>query len=291
MRPISFRRDPAPSRIAYRMHRLMLTPRFRFFLRWGLPTLAILALVGGYFASDERRADALAAVEDAREQIEQRPEFMVRMLSVAGASPLVSDTIRNELALSFPVSSFDLDLFDLHDKVAALESVASAHVAVRAGGILEVSVQERVPVALWRDSGLTHLVDLDGHRVAPAGRRAEHPELPLIVGAGAQEHVGEAIALVRLAQPVHGRLRGLVRVGERRWDVVLDREQRLMLPEAGAETALRRAMSLHQRDGLLDRDVAVIDFRNPERPTVRLTPAAIDAMNGVEEIKTGATEP
>ena len=47
-------------------------------------------------------------------------------------------------------------------------------------------------------------------------------------------------------------------------------------------------MMLHYRSQLFDRDVAVIDMRNPDRMTVRLTPAAIDAMNDVEEIKTGA---
>lgn len=291
MRPLGLRRDPAPSRIAYRMNRLMLTPRFRVFLRWGVPLLMVAGAMGLYFSSEDRRAEALLAVQEARHQIEQRPEFMVQMLSVDGASARTSDLIRKELALEFPVSSFDLDLGALHDQVAALEAVSDARVSVRAGGILDVSVTERVPVALWRDAGIIHLVDLDGYRVATVERRGERPELPLIVGKGAAEQVDEAITLIRLSQPVHGRLRGLVRVGERRWDLVLDRDQRLLLPEQGAEDALRQAMALHKSKDLFERDVAVIDMRNPDRMTLRLTPAAIDAMNGVDEIKTGATEP
>lgn len=291
MRPLGLRRDPAPSRIAYRMNRLMLTPRFRVFLRWGVPLLMVAGAMGLYFSSEDRRAEALLAVQEARHQIEQRPEFMVQMLSVDGASARTSDLIRKELALEFPVSSFDLDLGALHDQVAALEAVSDARVSVRAGGILDVAVTERVPVALWRDAGIIHLVDLDGYRVATVERRGERPELPLIVGKGAAEQVDEAITLIRLSQPVHGRLRGLVRVGERRWDLVLDRDQRLLLPEQGAEDALRQAMALHKSKDLFERDVAVIDMRNPDRMTLRLTPAAIDAMNGVDEIKTGATEP
>ena len=288
MRSIGLRRDPAPSRIAYRLNRLMLTPRFRVFLRLGVPLILIAALVGGYFSSETRRDEAIATVQDVRHQIEQRPEFMVRMLSVDGASPAVAENIRAALALEFPISSFDLDLAALHDTIAAFESVASARVSVRAGGILDVTVDERVPVALWRDGGQTYLVDLDGHRVATAERRLDHPELPLLVGTGAAAHVSEAIDLIRQAQPVHGRLRGLVYVGQRRWDLVLDRDQRLLLPESDPQGALRHAMVLHYRSQLFDRDVAVIDMRNPDRMTVRLTPAAIDAMNDVEEIKTGA---
>ena len=36
-------RDPAPSRVAYRLHRLWLTPIYRKALRVGLPSILILA--------------------------------------------------------------------------------------------------------------------------------------------------------------------------------------------------------------------------------------------------------
>ena len=35
------RRDPAPSRWAYKMQRLWLTPAFRVFMRFGLPVLVV----------------------------------------------------------------------------------------------------------------------------------------------------------------------------------------------------------------------------------------------------------
>ena len=39
-------------------------------------------------------------------------------------------------------------------------------------------------------------------------------------------------------------LRGLVRVGDRRWDLVLDRNQKIMLPEQNAPAALERLIAL-----------------------------------------------
>ena len=51
---------------------------------------------------------------------------------------------------------------------------------------------------------------------------------------------------------VHGRLRGLVRVGERRWDVVLDREQRIMLPEQNPIGAVERGIVLSDLQDLLE---------------------------------------
>ena len=121
------------------------------------------------------------------------------------------------------------------------------------------------------------LLDATGHRVAPLASRAERPDLPLVVGHGAGAAVDEALALIEAAGPVAERLRGLVRVGQRRWDVALDRDQRILLPETDPVTALRKVVALNQAQDLLARDLTAIDFRNPDRPVLRLTQAALDA--------------
>ena len=89
------------------------------------------------------------------------------------------------------------------------------------------------------------------------------PDLPLLAGAGAREHVREALALMDAALPLGDRLRGLVRVGARRWDLVLDRNQRIRLPEQGAMQALERVLALDQAQDLLARDLLFVDMRNP----------------------------
>lgn len=78
-------------------------------------------------------------------------------------------------------------------------------------------------------------------------------------------------------------------MGERRWDVVLDNGQRILLPEEGAVAALERVMALAQAEDMLGRDVTVIDMRYGARPTLRLSPGALDELRRVHEIETGAT--
>ena len=72
----------------------------------------------------------------------------------------------------------------------------------------------------------------------------------------------------------------MVLIGERRWDLVLDRDQRVMLPEAGAVAALNRVIELDRAEDLLARDVAVVDMRNDYRPTIRLGAAAMATLRG-----------
>lgn len=272
------RRDPAPSRFAYKLNRMMLRPVVRRFLRYGLPVLIVVS--GAVFwASDQgRRDDAMDRVAEVRRQIEERPEFSVRLMAVEKATPAVAADIREILSIDFPVSSFDLDLSGLQEAVETLDAVAEASVRIRSGGVLEIDVEERVPSVIWREAETLVLLDRTGHPVATLKTRTTRPDLPLIAGVGADNAVGEAMELFQAAAPIRDRLRGLLRVSERRWDLVLDRDQRIMLPEAAAVTALEKVIALDGAQDLLERDLSVVDFRNPGRPILRLGEGAVDLL-------------
>lgn len=262
--------DPSPSRLRYRMERLMLTPGFRLWLRVGVPCVLLGGGVAIWLADADRRAAIVDMVETVRAEIEARPEFTVRLMAVDGASPPVSALVREVLPVDFPISSFDLDLDRMREDVSALPPVKSAHLRIRQGGILQVEIEERVPVALWRGpDGLT-LLDGEGVHIGMTEGRAAWPELPLITGEGADVAVGEALALFAAAGPLAKRLRGLTRVGERRWDVMLDDEQVILLPEQGAVAALERVLAMDAAIDLLGRDVAAVDLRIGRRPVLRL---------------------
>jgi cell division protein FtsQ len=269
------RRDPAPSRIAYRLHRLWLTPLFRAVLRIGLPAFAMVFTVGVFLGDEARRAAITDAFDEMRRQIQERPEFMVTALTVRGASEPLAEAIRTGLEVNLPVNSFALDLDAMRRSVEALDPVARAEVRLRTSGMLEVWVAERIPVALWRSADGLLVIDAGGVRAGLAEARADYPDLPLIAGEGADEHVAEALMLVAAADPLIDRMRGLVRVGERRWDVVLDRDQRILLPARDALRALERAVAMHLAQDLLDRDVSVVDLRLERRPTLRMAPDAM----------------
>lgn len=281
------RRDNAPSRWAYRFERLMLTPLFRLFLRVVVPFVVVACAATIWLSDADRRESLNLAVNDLRREIATRPEFMVSAMTVDGASQGTSEDIRDILSLSFPTSSFDLDLPAIRQRVEELPAIASVAVRVRPGGILELNVAERTPVVVWRThEGLT-LVDPEGNVTGPAISRAAHAQMPLIAGEGAELHVQEALRLFSAAAPLAQRVIGLVRVGERRWDLVLDRGQRIKLPEQGAVEALDRVVALNHAEELLERDVKVVDMRLAHRPTVQLTEQAVDAWWQASQMTTG----
>lgn len=285
-RPSRTLRDPAPSRWAYRVHRLMLTPYLRAFLRKGLPTLLLLGMVAVYFSHEPNRAALQSAITDLRNKFEDRPEFRVSLASVEGASDDLADAVRAKLAIKLPQSSFDIDLTAARLRIEALDAVKQADLRVRSGGVLQVVITERVPVAVWRtEDGLT-LVDDTGHRVAGLLARTDRPDLPLIAGVGADRAIAEALDLIAAAGPLAPRIRGIVRMGERRWDIVLDRDQRILLPEKNPVRALERLLALDHVQDIMNRDLLTVDLRNDHRPVLRLTPFALGELRRAQGIAT-----
>ena len=284
------RKDPAPSKWAYKVQRWMLTPYVRAFLVKGLPTLAVVGMIGTWFSHEPNRQAVIGQLSHLRAEFEARPEFRVSLARVEGASDDLATAVRAKLALPLPMSSFDIDLDAARDRVEALDAVRRADLRVRSGGVLQVVITERMPVAIWRtEDGLT-LVDETGHRVAGLVSRSDRPDLPLIAGEGADIATPEALELIAAAGPLTPRVRGLVRVGDRRWDLVLDRDQRVLLPEDNPVQALERLLALDHAQDLMNRDILTVDLRSDHRPILRLSPHALAEIRRAQGLETVENE-
>jgi len=91
-----------------------------------------------FFADEDRRMAITQAVEETKLSIQERPEFMVKLMAVDGASGVLASQIRAAVPLEFPISSFDLDLTQVRRDIAALNGVRKANVRIRPGGVLQV---------------------------------------------------------------------------------------------------------------------------------------------------------
>ncbi|MEO1425121.1 MAG: cell division protein FtsQ, partial [Pseudomonadota bacterium] len=118
MQQVSKSSDPAPSLWAYRYQRLMLTPFFRSLLRVGVPFAFAFGLVTAYIGNEERQEKIMMAINDMRDQIETRPEFIVELLAIEGASENVEEDIREIFPFDFPASSFDIDIDHVHEMIS-----------------------------------------------------------------------------------------------------------------------------------------------------------------------------
>src|SRR5690606_13744891 len=129
---------------------------------------------------------------------------------------------------------------------------------------LEVKVVEREPFAIWQQGSLLSLIEEDGSVIAPlSGSR--HLSLPLVVGAGAPAAASAFLAQVAQMPDLAARVRGFVRVAERRWDLKLDNGITVKLPEHDVSVALAELMDLQASRDLFSRDIETVDMRFPDR--------------------------
>lgn len=282
MRPLSPERRPAPgpSRLAFRLARAWAQQRVRNLVLVYLPLVAFGLAAWAVVSTDRLRLAIQADLEALAERVAARPEFAVKGIAIEGASPGLARELRATVGPVKGTSSLHLDLDAIRARIEALGPVATASVFFDPRGTLAIRVSERLPAALWRDmDGALWVLDREGVTIGPAAARAEHPRLPLLLGIGAPARVEEALGLMEVAPALMPRLRAFALVGERRWDVVLDRGMTVLLPERAPARALAGAMALQFGEELFERDLTAVDLRLPERPTLRLHPrAAEDAV-------------
>ncbi len=169
--------------------------------------------------------------------------------------------------------------FDPHQAKAALETlpwVRHATVERRLPNLIVVTLDERRPMALWQLDGKLQVIDEEG-RVIPVAQVEDYGGLPLVVGPGADSAAAGLLEMLTSEPALRAQVVAAVRVGDRRWNIRLQAGIDVKLPEDGALQAWQRLARLDQDEGLLSRDLVVIDLRIPDRLVVQPAPGAIVA--------------
>ena len=268
--------DPTPSKFSYRLERLWLTHWFRKLVQVWMPILAVILALFATYQSPAVSGWVVAQFESARDAVAGRRELRIEKVEIPVGSPDLQRQILGIMALELPTSALDVDLARLRDLVQGLSAVKTASVRFESG-VLEVSIVERMPAMVWRNLNRIYLLDEDGVRVAEVPRRAVRADLPLVVGEGADAAMLEAREIFSIVAPLEGRVLGLVRMGARRWDVVLEGKL-IALPAVGATDALRALMAMQAREGVLEKDASIIDLRDTNRMILRLSEDALTEL-------------
>lgn len=169
-----------------------------------------------------------------------------------------------------PILSIDPDA--VRERLRAIAWVRDAEVRRRLPGTLEIRLVERTPFAIWQHQGTHVVIDRDGVVLAESGLQQFGP-LPLVVGAGAAPRAAEILDLVARTPAVNERFRAAVRVADRRWNIRLSSGADVLLPEGAEAPALERLSSLQASHALLDKGLAAVDMRLPDRLVLRPLPA------------------
>ena len=193
----------------------------------------------------------------------------VSRIEISGHQETPELAILEQLDLGANRSLATLNVHKARARIAELPWVGEASVRKTYPDTLHVTIKERIPYALWQHNKHIYLIDDKGGPIVTfADPRFGH--LPLVVGAGANVAAPAFLAKVRAHERLASRMRAGVLVAERRWNLVMANGITVKLPEIDIAEALEQLAVLDAVDGLLSRDVTVVDLRLADRITVRL---------------------
>jgi len=196
--------------------------------------------------------------------------FRVRSVAVQGTRRMDPKPIYR-IALDQRTTALPLvDVEAIRERLLDFGWVKDARVSRRYPDTLVVDIVERAPAALWQDGDRLTLIDAEGH-VLDKVAVTRMPDLPLLVGPGANSHARALDALLGKAPTIKAQLVSASWVGQRRWDLAVQTGETIALPEGeGAAAALAKFAEKDKSAGLLGRGIERFDLRIPGKMIARL---------------------
>jgi cell division protein FtsQ len=99
-----------------------------------------------------------------------------------------------------------------------------------------------------------------------------YANLLLVVGEDAPKHTQELIDILKTQPDLMKRVSSAVRVGERRWNLQLDNNIAIELPEENVADAWAHLAEIEKAHALLARDIQSVDLRLSDRVVVKTAP-------------------
>ena len=245
-----------------------------------ITTVLLLAFTAIFFTFGQSFAQGWV------QETSRQAGFVLSNLSISGTDRTAREDVLALLDVEAGIPLMSVDLDGLQTRIEALPWVRRATVTRLLPGDINIEIEERVPFALWQRNGKLRLIDQDGTVITRHGLAA-FSELPMIVGEGAPQSIGSLYAALGKAPDLAARVKTVVRVADRRWDLLFDNGIRVKLPDDSevsytSLTAWERFVRLEAKHRLLAREVSVIDMRIADRLIMRVTPAGRRMMDGKE---------
>ncbi len=147
-------------------------------------------------------------------------------------------------------------------KLLNLPWVKNAVVEKRLPSTIYVALLERKPIALWQFNNKVYLIDEEGERITANYNESEFQNYIYLVGENANIYARKLISNLQVHEDLKTRVRAALRFGNRRWDLVLDQNITIKMPEINFDKAYDYINKLHKKGKLFDNNYRVIDLRN-----------------------------
>jgi cell division protein FtsQ len=257
--------------------------------RWFRPALyaaggGLGVLLGGGFGIWATHVGLVAAAEQALTArllaVTAEAGLTVHQVYVDGRVRTSLEELRARLGVEIGDPLLGIDTEAARARLEQLTWIDQASVVRMLPESLYIRLIERQPLALWQRDGQFAVIDRTGAVIERVPDQATLPDayrhLRVLVGDAAPQHALELFALLSTEPALSERVVAATWVGDRRWDLHLDNQVDVMLPEQDPQAAWRLLAVKARDEALLDRAIKVVDLRLlPARLRLQLDPRVL----------------
>ena len=193
--------------------------------------------------------------------------FRLREVLLVGRERVSRDAVlaASELDLGSPTLALDPE--SIRARLERNRWIKSARVTTRLPDTVFIEIEERRPLALWQRDGQLRMIDDEGAVIADRELH-RYTHLPLVVTPSEPARAKPVLDMLAHEPDLERRVRALIEVGGRRWNIRLDNGIDVLLPETQSAVAWSELAELDRRHALLARRISAIDLRIPGRIVV-----------------------
>ena len=156
---------------------------------------------------------------------------------------------------------FSVELQVVKERLEDATWIKKAIIERRLPSTIYVAIVERKPVAIWQFKGKLYLVDAEGNRITKYNGEG-FSELMHVVGQDASIYASSLLTDINYYPNLASKVKSAVRYGDRRWNLNLEQDIVVKMPENGFNEAYEYLHLLHKDKKLFDQGYKMLDLRD-----------------------------
>lgn len=197
--------------------------------------------------------------------------FRIEEVHIAGHEKVDPKVILELLNITQGLPIFHFDPRTARQDLEELPWIHRALVHRALPNTVRITIEERLPIALWQHKGKFSLIDGHGHVIETLAADG-YGHLPVFIGEGAPTEVPEILKLLEKYPEVRTQIDTFTRFGNRRWDLHYKSGIIVKLAPQDLDRSLERLHQFHQTNAIPLKDISVIDLRLPDQLILSLKP-------------------
>lgn len=195
--------------------------------------------------------------------------FSVRQVTINGRNHLAIDKLKTALNIEYGDNILLESAHDIQSRINEIDWVKSASVRIVLPERVIINLEERIPIALYKNNDNLFLVDGEGVLIQ-TDNFSDFIDLPIISGDNAHLYIADLLDILQSQPEMFSKVSSINMVRRNRWNINFFNGMEVLLPEKQTLQAWQQLADLQEKQKIMNRAVSHIDMRIPGRVVFRV---------------------